>query len=331
MRARVLALSLLFVPVAAQAQDARLAPTNDDVWQRTSAKRVTFDFDCASLREVLDFLEDTSGLVFVADAPLLAPSGPRVTLRLRDVSLKSAFSVLGASTECTFEVWHGSIYVTPKSAPSPRPPVADLPPAAAKVWTTKTVDLSGESRTVAEVLSELRKATGLPLSVDPAVKDATVSVRAKALPLGAAVDFACRAAGLKAVRLGDGVELVARAPGDGSAPEMGSFLEVKEAHDAARAKKAEEARLKETLATKKVSLEFKDAPLSTVVKSLSESLKLSFFVAHEVDDATKVTVDAKDVAAQDALAQVLDPIGCAYELEQGCVKIVKKKAALEGH
>lgn len=162
------------------------APTPDQRATTALERKVTVSFDQTPLDEVAAFMSD------VLEASVVVAPGYgelEVSMRLRDVTAKTALSLAAAGGELEVSVGCGVIYLHP--AGEGFGPVPALP-----------LDLSGRRVTLnfpetpfSEVLSFLQDITGA--NVACAVKgDPAITLRVRDLPLDLALAVIARQAGL---------------------------------------------------------------------------------------------------------------------------------------
>ena len=107
-------LALLAAPLPAQEDvDAR----KQEVLNKLNTMRVTIDFKETSLEDALSFLRDFTGLNIVVDAEVLTKHTEeqlKVTLRVKDLLLKSTLKLMLSSRELTALYKEGVILIVPK-------------------------------------------------------------------------------------------------------------------------------------------------------------------------------------------------------------------------
>lgn len=87
------------------------------VTRRLEAVKVTLDFQNAPLSSVLEYLRDAAGLDFVLHHALAADT--RVTLRLKDVSLRTALKLALRGCDASAVERDGVIVIGPREAVAP--------------------------------------------------------------------------------------------------------------------------------------------------------------------------------------------------------------------
>jgi type II secretory pathway component GspD/PulD (secretin) len=108
----------LAASAAAQAEGGlEIDPKHREVLNKLNSMRVTVDFKDNTLDEALGFLRDFSGLNIVIDAEVsekLAPEQMKVTLRVKDLLLKSTLKLMLSARDLTATYKEGVILVVPK-------------------------------------------------------------------------------------------------------------------------------------------------------------------------------------------------------------------------
>jgi hypothetical protein len=300
--------------------------TSDAVAQLLETTKIDLDLDEVPLLDALAAQGRRLGVSVVVDEPVRAVL-EKEKLATSSVTLKAASgrailtALLAVKEDLTFEVWRGTVFVTSKTKSSKIPPVPALSDAAKKAWEKKSLDLECVRVPLKELAPALSKATGLEIAVG-AKSEGTVSLSARSVSIGAALDLVCRLAGLKVVRAGAGVELRPQAPGDKSAPSEAATSAGRKMA-AAEGRKSNDA-LERDLDEKKTDLDFEDAALSEVLDHIQEKSGLSFAVDAAVDQTKLVTANANELSVRVALAKVLTPLGYVAEVKNG-VLVVRVK------
>jgi len=108
----------LAAPALAQVEGGLdLDPKHREVLNKLNSMRVTVDFKDNSLDEALGFLRDFSGLNIVIDAEVsqkVDPAQLKVTLRVKDLLLKSTLKLMLSARDLTATYKEGVILVVPK-------------------------------------------------------------------------------------------------------------------------------------------------------------------------------------------------------------------------
>src|SRR5262245_33086491 len=103
----------LAAPALAQAEGGlELDPKHRETLNKLNSMRVTVDFKDNTLDEALGFLRDFSGLNIVIDAEVsqkLAPEQMKVTLRVKDLLLKSTLKLMLSARDLTATYKEGVI------------------------------------------------------------------------------------------------------------------------------------------------------------------------------------------------------------------------------
>lgn len=97
---------------AQEASDARKA-----ILDKFTNQKVTLDFTATPLSDVLNYLRDASGLNFHLDASVtseLAPEKLAVTLKVRDLPMKSAMKIICGERNLTINLRDGILVILPK-------------------------------------------------------------------------------------------------------------------------------------------------------------------------------------------------------------------------
>ena len=109
-------LGLLLAPALAQ-EDEAVDPKKQEVVNKLNTMRLTVDFKDTSLDEALSFIRDFSGLNIVVDAEVhqkLTDDQLKITLRVKELLLKSCLKLMLSSRELTATYREGVILVVPK-------------------------------------------------------------------------------------------------------------------------------------------------------------------------------------------------------------------------
>jgi hypothetical protein len=115
MKTMMMAMAALVVASSAVAQDAG-DPRKQEAVSRLSNLKVSVDFSDITLRQAVEYLRDVSGLNFHIDSKCDEKADKRVTLKVKDLSLKTVIKFLLTPEELT-AVWRdGVMVVMPKSA-----------------------------------------------------------------------------------------------------------------------------------------------------------------------------------------------------------------------
>lgn len=108
------------------------------------------------------------------------------------------------SDDLTYEVWRGVVYVTSKKNGNKVPPAAKLTKAAADVAGKKKITLDFEDAPLEDVVAALADRAGVPFEVAPKLeRKIRLTVHARKVTVGAAIDIVCRLADLKVEADGD--------------------------------------------------------------------------------------------------------------------------------
>lgn len=99
---------------AAAAQDNPANPARK-VRDQLASMRISLDFTDARLSDVISYFREFSGLNFHLDSDAVAKEGDKVTLKLRDVTLKSALKLLLIPRDLVCTHRAGVLRIAPKS------------------------------------------------------------------------------------------------------------------------------------------------------------------------------------------------------------------------
>lgn len=110
-------LILAAAPAVAQEGGREADPQKSEILNKLNAMRITVDFKDQTLDDALGFLRDFSGLNIVVDAEVYTAKDAeqlKVTLRVKDLLLKSALKLMLHPKELTATYKDGVILVVPK-------------------------------------------------------------------------------------------------------------------------------------------------------------------------------------------------------------------------
>jgi len=111
------ALVLAGAPPAAAQEDPKSAEQVKQVKEKLGSMRISLDFSATPLEDVIQYVQEFSGLNFHIDADVRSKVGEdqlKVTIKLKDVLLKSALKLILSPRElgCTFR--DGVLFITAK-------------------------------------------------------------------------------------------------------------------------------------------------------------------------------------------------------------------------
>jgi hypothetical protein len=110
-------LAALAAPALAQEGGVDLDPRHAEVVNKLNTMRITVDFKDNSLDEAIGFIRDFSGLNIVIDGEVstkFTPDQLKVTMRVKDLLLKSCLKLMLSARELTATYKEGVILVVPK-------------------------------------------------------------------------------------------------------------------------------------------------------------------------------------------------------------------------
>ncbi len=110
-------LAALAAPALAQEGGADLDTKHAEVVNKLNTMRITVDFKDNSLDEAIGFIRDFSGLNIVIDGEVstkYTPDQLKVTMRVKDLLLKSCLKLMLSARELTATYKEGVILVVPK-------------------------------------------------------------------------------------------------------------------------------------------------------------------------------------------------------------------------
>ncbi len=83
---------------------------------KLDSQRITLNFDATPFEDAIDFLRDITGLNFVigpSAMDIVGDEALRVSLRLRDITLKNALNlILAADPDLTYKIKNGTVFIT---------------------------------------------------------------------------------------------------------------------------------------------------------------------------------------------------------------------------
>jgi hypothetical protein len=110
-------LGLLALPVLAQEERSESDPRRQEVLNKLNTMRITVDFANVTLEEAIGYLRDFSGLNIIVDAEVYKNQSEdqlKVTLKVKDLLLKSILKLMLNSRELTAMYKEGVVLVVPK-------------------------------------------------------------------------------------------------------------------------------------------------------------------------------------------------------------------------
>lgn len=121
MKLAILMAAAMMAAGSAAAQEA--SDSQKRILEKVAKHTVTLDFTATPLTDVLNFLRDDSGLNFHLDpatSEKLAPERMNVTLKVRDLPLKSALKLICGERDLTVRLKEGILVVGPKGSEAGR-------------------------------------------------------------------------------------------------------------------------------------------------------------------------------------------------------------------
>ena len=110
-------LGLVAMPALAQEGGTESDPRKAEVVNKLNTMRVSVDFNNQTLEEALSFLRDFSGLNIVVDAEVYKSQSEdqlKITLKVKDLLLKSVLKLMLSSRELTAMYKDGVVLIIPK-------------------------------------------------------------------------------------------------------------------------------------------------------------------------------------------------------------------------
>jgi type II secretory pathway component GspD/PulD (secretin) len=110
-------LGLIAMPALAQEGGNESDPRKAEVVNKLNTMRVSVDFNNQTLEEALSFLRDYSGLNMVVDAEVYKSQSEdqlKITLKVKDLLLKSVLKLMLSSRELTAMYKDGVVLIVPK-------------------------------------------------------------------------------------------------------------------------------------------------------------------------------------------------------------------------
>lgn len=158
-----------------------LLPASTTAAREPLADRISLELEKASAREVFASLEQMIGL------PVDSSCEGAVTIRLENVSVRTALTALTESLGCAWQVEAGRIVVRDGGTPPPETKVrVNLAPNFAE-----PISLRLREARLIEVLQAATALLGVGLEVDDALQAGSLSIDVEALPVEAALDRIC--------------------------------------------------------------------------------------------------------------------------------------------
>ena len=110
-------LGLLALPAMAQEGGNDSDPRRQEVLNKLNTMRVTVDFTNTTMEEALNYLRDFSGLNIIVDAEVYKSQSEdqlKVTLKVKDLLLKSVLKLMLTSRDLTAMYKEGVVLIVPK-------------------------------------------------------------------------------------------------------------------------------------------------------------------------------------------------------------------------
>jgi hypothetical protein len=117
MMASVLLVAALAFPGFAQEGGGGSDPRKQEVLNKLNTMRISTDFNAITLEEAVSFLRDASGLNIIVDAEVYKSQSEdqlKVTLRVKELLLKSVLKLMLSSRELTAMYREGVVLIVPK-------------------------------------------------------------------------------------------------------------------------------------------------------------------------------------------------------------------------
>lgn len=261
------------------------AAKNESLRERLDTQRLTLQFDQTPFAEALDYLRDITKHNYVVSSDardLIEQEEVTVSLRLRGISAHNALKlVLAAHESLTYRLRSGVIRIETFESAS---------------------ELEVEAYDVADIVSgKVQGQGGVSLSPEVLIELIESLIESDE----GSVEYTSGDEGRKAT-------LVARRARRDQAriAKLLAYLRKPERHEATDP--AWVTRYEETLATRKVTLNFPDTPLSDVVGFLQDITALNLSISGGVDgDETTVNLRLREVPLGEALTIILEQTGLA--------------------
>jgi hypothetical protein len=110
-------LGILALPAMAQEGDTTTDPRKQEVLNKLNTMRVTVDFSNTTLEEAISYLRDFTSLNIIVDAEVYKAQSEdqlKVTLKVKDLLLKSVLKLMLTSRELTAMYKEGVVLIVPK-------------------------------------------------------------------------------------------------------------------------------------------------------------------------------------------------------------------------
>jgi len=311
------------LPVGFTSSDALARAAGDAKLKESLEKPVTLDFADTPLQDALRFVQDFAAIA-IDTAPGLELQPPRITLKVKDIPLRSALDYLLKQGSLDYRVRDNRLFVF-----APRHPegIVSAPIAcdsAESGAVRRLADAMGRPVSVDFRDTPLRDMVtflgetwfkGLNVVLDtrglPKARQ-QVTFEARQQPLGQALDAFLRVSGLRLSILAD-VLVFSPAPSAGQATVMLTLdiLQIQESHPECFSKAG--GKIYAAL-ERPVTLDFLDTPIADVITFLADFSALNMVLDRNAlpERNAPATIKCRDLRLGDALALILRPHGLTY-------------------
>lgn len=189
-------------------------PASDDaaVTKKLEAQQVNLNFDGTPLADALDTLQELTSINLVVSPAAKAKADKdqaKVTMKAKDLALKSALALTLASAELHSEVFHGVVFVMTKAESEKKDrPVVKLEGELKKKLEAQKVTFNFSDTPLSEVAQFLGDLTGLKFETSEKIDGEKVSVdlRLRNVSAASALAILARVTGLKVTQKKDVVQ-----------------------------------------------------------------------------------------------------------------------------
>jgi hypothetical protein len=168
------------------------------IQKRLDTQKLNLNLDETPFPEVVQVLHELTEVDFVIDTyarDIVDEEGIKISMKERDTLLKDTMDKVlkKASSNLTYEVWKGTIWITTKAGVARKPEAATVDAATAKKLETK-VTLSVEGESLADVFAKLKTQGNVAFSAAKEIdtKGVKVTLDVKDAKLSDVIDMLCR-------------------------------------------------------------------------------------------------------------------------------------------
>ena len=274
-------------------------------------QKISFSFAGATLGQAFDFIRTLKKINIVFDPAIAGETEGSFDLEVADRRLDHAISLILLPRGLTYQLRDGVVFVVRMGGDTPK-----------RRLEASYVELSVADAPIRTVLARLERASGVPVRIDPALKIAEnpkkISLKTAKIPVKSALDLVTMTTDL-AWDARWGVAFVSTAARLRALPR--ASLPV----PAAGRMEPWELSLRERIGTEdSISFSFDGASIPEALEFIATLKKLNIVIDPKSApklEASSFDLSVENVKIADALALVLYPRGCRYELKHEVIVV----------